>query len=227
MTHPILPEGIKIEFRPHAPLPSGEFTMNGKRYMNTADGGMMPVEMIKPLDLLKDEVVRKVLGYGIALSQQVSRFLGHTFDDIGGLEALMAQEYKARLGGKKGNITLFTFDGLYKLEVRVQARLDFGPELQVAKALFDECLNEWSADTRAELRAIVTRAFNTDDAGKISRSGIFMLLRTESDDERWQNAVRAIRDAMIVVGSKTYVRMWMRPTCESAFTSVTIDLAKA
>lgn len=212
---------------PHAPLPSGVFQLEGANFMSTSDGGLMPVEMIKPLDLLKDEVVRKVLGYGIALSQQVSRFLGHTFADISALESLMAQEYNARLGGKKGNITLYTFDGLFKLEVRVQARLDFGPELQVAKALFDECLNEWSAGTRAELRAIVSRAFNTDDAGKISRSGIFMLLRTESDDLRWQNAVRAIRDAMLVVGSKTYVRMWMRQRCDAAWQSITIDLAKA
>lgn len=211
---------------PHAPLPSGVFEVDGKKFMNTAEGGMMPLENIKPLDLLKDDVVRRVLGYGIALSQQVSRFLGHTFDDIGSLEALMAQEYGARLGGAKGNITLYTYDGLYMLEVRVQARLDFGPELQVAKALFDECLDEWSADSRAELRAIVMRAFNTVD-GKISRSSIFTLMRTESDDPRWQNAVRAIRDAMFVIGSKTYVRMWMRPTCNSAFTSVTIDLAKA
>ena len=218
---------VETPFFPHAPLPSGRFLIEGREVMNTADGGMMPVELIKPMDLLKDGVVRKVLGYGIALSQQVSRFLGHTFADINSLEALMAQEYGARLGGKKGNITLYTFDGLYRLEVRVQARLDFGPELQTAKSLFDECLTEWAAGTRAELRAIVTRAFNTDDAGKISRSGIFMLLRTESEDPRWQNAVRAIRDAMLVIGSKTYVRMWMRPTSDSAWQSVTIDLAKA
>ena len=218
---------IEAPLFPHAPLPSGCFEQNGKTYMNTSDGGMMPVELIRPLDVLKDGVVRKVLGYGIALSHQVSRFLGHTFADISGLEALMAQEYGAQLGGKKGNITLYTFDGLYKLEVRVQSRLDFGPELQIAKALFDECLNEWSADTRAELRAIVMRAFNSDDGGKISRASIFVLLRTESDDQRWQNAVRAIRDAMIVIGSKTYVRMWMRPRHDAAWNSVTIDLAKA
>ncbi len=211
---------------PHAPLPSGVFEVEGKKYMNTADGGMMPVENIRPLDLLKDEVVRKVLGFGIALSQQVSRFLSHTFDDIGGLEELMRQEYGVRLGGKGGNITLYTYDGLYKLEVKVQARLDFGPELQQAKALFDECLKEWSADTRPELRAIVTRAFSSVN-GKISRTSIFTLMRTESEDERWQRAVRAIRDSLFVIGSKNYVLMWMRPDCQSEFIPVTIHLAKA
>lgn len=210
-----------------ADIGDGTVIVDGKTYMNTADGGMLPAELVKPLDKLKDEVVRKVLSHGIALSQQVSRFLGHSFDDIGSLESLMAQEYGARLGGRKGNITLYTVDGLYKLEVRVQDRIDFGPELQVAKTLVDECLNEWSADARAELRAIVTRAFNTDQAGKINRAEIFTLPRLEIEDPRWQEAMRAIRDAMIVIGSKTYVRMWMRGRCDAEWTSVTINLARA
>ena len=66
----------------------GKVTSDGKIYYNTADGGMMPVEFVKPLDQLKDEVVRKICGHGLDLSRRVSRFLGHTFDDIGGLEAL-------------------------------------------------------------------------------------------------------------------------------------------
>lgn len=212
---------------PPADIGDGRTTVDGKVYMHTADGGMMPVELIKPLDILKDEVVRKIASHGLALSQQVSRFLGHTFEDIGGLESLMAQEYQARLGGAKGNITLYTVDSLFKVEVRVQERVDFGPELQIAKALVDECLIEWSSDARAELRAIVTRAFNTDQAGKINRGEIFTLLRLEIDDPRWQQAMRAIRDAMIIIGSKTYVRMWMRARHDAAWQSITIDLARA
>ena len=212
---------------PHAPLPSGVFQINGADYMNTSDGGMMPLEMIKPMDLLKDAVVRKICGHGLDLSRRVSRFLGHTFDDIGGLEALMAQEYGMRLGGKKGNITLYTIDGCFKVEVRVQPRIDFGPELQIAKGLVDECLIEWSSDARAELRAIVTRAFNTDQTGKINRSEIFTLLRMDIADPRWQQAMRAIRDAMIIIGSKTYVRMWVRDRHDGQWQTITIDLAKA
>ncbi len=139
----------------------------------------------------------------------------------------MAQEYQLRLGGKKGNITLYTIDGRFKVEVRVQDRIDFGPELQVATALVDECLIEWSSDARAELRAIVTRAFNTDQTGKINRSEIFTLLRMDIADPRWQQAMRAIRDAMIIIGSKTYVRMWMRDRHDGPWQSITIDLAKA
>lgn len=208
-------------------IPDGTFELNGNTWMHTADGGMMPVELIKPADRLKDETVRTILDFGIDLSERVRRFVGHTFADIGALEALLAEQYKVRLGGKKGNIRLYSYDGLYKVEVRVRDLLDFGPELRIAKNLFDECLNEWSADSPPELRAIVTRAFNTDKAGQVNRAEIFTLLRTESADARWQEAQRALRDAIIVIGSKTALYLWFRDRFDAEFQSVTVNLAKA
>lgn len=209
------------------PLPSAEIDVNGEAYMRDSRGQLVPVSLVKPMDKLIDETVRKIMGYGIPLSDQVARFKGHTFDDIGALEALIAQEYDSRLGGKKGNMTLMSYDGCYKVQVQVADNITFGPELQIAKALVDECLNEWASNARDEIKAIVTRAFNTDKEGQINRSEIFMLLRLEIADERWQNAMRAIRDAMRVVGSKTYVRIYQRPTCDAPWEAVTIDLAKA
>ena len=79
---------------------------------------------------------------------------------------------------------------------------------------------------RDEIRAIVTRAFNTDKEGQINRSEIFMLLRLEIEDPRWLRAMKAIRDAMRVVGSKTYVRCYRRDAFDAPWAAVSIDLAK-
>jgi hypothetical protein len=176
---------------------------------------------------LQDELVRKIMGYAMALSDQVARFKAHTFDDISSFEALLDQEYGATVGGPKGNKTLMSHDGLMKVQVQVADYVDFGPELQTAKVLIDECLNEWAAGARDELRAIVTRAFNTDKPGQINRSEIFMLLRLEITDARWQRAMEAIKDAMRVVGSKTYVRCHRRNTQDGHWMPVSIDLARA
>lgn len=210
-----------------APIPDGRVDVAGKTYMPDAKGKLVPVELIPAAAQLEDETVRKIAGFGLALSDQVARFKGHTFEDLGDFEAVLAQEYDATKGGAKGNKTFMTFDGLWKVQVQVADAIDFGPQLQVAKELVDACLNEWAADARAEIRAIVTRAFNTDKAGQINRSEIFMLLRLEIEDERWQQAMRAIRDAMRVVGSKTYVRLYRRATPTGGWQAVTIDLAKA
>lgn len=208
-------------------IPDGIVELAGKKYMTDAKGALVPVELIKPQHLLEDEITRKVMGYALAISAQVGRFRGHTFDDLGAFDALLAQEYGVKKGGTKGNRSYKTLDGLFEIEVRVQDQIEFGPELQVAKSLVDECLNEWSEGARAEIRGIITRAFNTDKEGKINRSEIFMLLRLEIEDERWQNAMRAIREAIRVTGSKSYIRFWMKSALDAPRVSVSIDLANA
>lgn len=201
--------------------------VNGQPCMADAQGRWTPLEMIKPADKLEDEVVRKIMRFARDLSAQLARFRGHTMVDLGEFDALLDQEYGVKKGGKKGNRTYQSFDGLEKVVVSVADFVDFGPQLQVAKTLIDECLNEWSADSRPEIRAIVTRAFNTDKEGQINRSEILMLLRMQIEDERWLKAMAAIRDAMRVTGSKEYVRFYERRRITDGWSAVTIDLAKA
>lgn len=206
---------------------AAETIISGKPYRRDARGAFVPVESIKPMDILIDGEVRKIMDYARDLSAQIARFKGHTFDDIGSLQALVAQEYKATLGGQKGNVTLTSFDGLMKVQVQVQDQIDFGPELQAAKSLVDECLRDWSADSRSEIRALVTRAFQVDKEGKINRAEIFMLLRVEIEDERWKRAMDAVRDSIRIIGSRTYVRFFERDAADGPWRAITIDLANA
>lgn len=204
-----------------------EQIINGEAYLADSKGRLQPVATIKPFSILEHEVVTKVVDYARDLSDQVARFKSHTFDDLSGLEAILEQEYGLTKGGTKGNKTFTSHDGLKQVKIAVQDHIDFGPQLQVAKALIDECLNEWATGAGPELRTIVTRAFNTDKVGQVNRAEVFMLLRLEIDDERWKRAMEAIRDAMRVVGSKTYVRCFERPDQNAAWSPITIDLAKA
>lgn len=199
--------------------------MSGKEYMTDPKGALVPVETIKPQDLLMDEVVGKVFRHAKDLSAQIARFKEHTFADIAGFQGLLEQEYGARAGGAKGNLTLTSFDGLHKVTVQVADRIDFGPELQVAKKLVDECLTEWSKDGRAELRSIVNRAFAVDQAGKIKQAELFSILRLEIEDERWQRAMKAIRDSIRILGTKEYVRFYERANAAAAWVPVSLDIA--
>lgn len=212
-----------------APISDGIQEVGGKNYMADAKGALVPVELIKPERKLEDEQVRKIMGYALALSEQIDRFKDHCMDDLTALDALLEQQYDFVKAGNrgKGNRTYMTHDGLMKVSVQIGDFTEFGPQLQVAKGLVDECLNEWSSDSRPEIRALITRAFNTDKTGQINRQDIQMLLGLDIDDERWRRAMTAIRDAMRVVRSKEYVRFAMRPAPEAGWSSVTINLAKA
>jgi hypothetical protein len=201
--------------------------IGGKRVMQDSKGRYVPIGLVKPTDKLQDELVRKIMGFAIDLSDQIARFRGHCFDDVGSFQALLAQEYHASVGGPKGNITLTSYDGTLKVQVQVADLIDFGPELQAAKAVVDECLNEWTAGSRDEVRAIVQRAFNVDKEGKINRAELFMLLRVEIDDARWKRAMDALRESIRVIGSKTYIRFYRRASADARWEAVTIDLASA
>lgn len=207
--------------------PSGVVEFGGRAMMQDSKGRFVPLTAIKPTDKLMDEVVRKVTAYAEDLSAQIARFRGHTFEDISDFQALIAQEYGASVGGAKGNVTLTSFDGCLRVQIQVADQLAFGPELQAAKRLVDECLNEWAAGAGDELRSIVTRAFQVDREGKVNRAEIFMLLRVAIEDPRWIRAMDAVRESIRVVGSKAYVRFHKRPSPDGAWQPITIDLASA
>ncbi|MFD2428177.1 DUF3164 family protein [Sphingobium scionense] len=158
------------------------------------------------------------------LSAQVARFRQHSFDDVDEFVELLEQEYQAKRGGSKGNLTFTSYDGLFKIVVAVAEAIEFGPELQVAKGIVDECLREWS-DSRIEIRAIINRAFAVDSQGRINRSDLFSLLRLDITDERWLHGMKAIRDSFRIVGSKRYIRMYQRANTQAPWTSITIDVS--
>ncbi len=113
--------------------PTGITVINGRECMLDGKGQPIPVVNIAPADKLQDELVRKVMGFAIDLSARVSRFREHTMFDLASFDALLAQEYGAKIGGPKGNRTYQSFDGLMKVNVQIADRIEFGPELQIAK----------------------------------------------------------------------------------------------
>ncbi|MDZ7895331.1 MAG: DUF3164 family protein [Sphingobium sp.] len=211
----------------YQPLALGRVIVGDKTYWVNAEGGLIPEGVVKTVDKLQDELVRKIIGFALPLSAQVARFRAHSFDDVDAFVALLEQEYQSKRGGSKGNLTFTSYDGLLKIVVAVSDTITFGPELQVAKGIVDECLREWSADSRAEIQAIIARAFDVDSQGRINRSDLLSLLRFEIADERWQRAMQAIRDSFRVIGSKRYIRLYQRANASAAWESITIDVAAA
>jgi hypothetical protein len=195
-------------------------------YMQDAKGRLVPEHLVKPTDLLEDQTVRKILGYADELNTQISRFKAHCFDDIGAYLDLLAERYGWKpKDGAKGNMTLTTYDGTFKVQVAIADTLTFGPELQIAKELIDACIAEWAEGSRDEIRALVAYAFQTDKEGQVSREAVFSLRRINIDDARWLTAIAAINDSIRVQGSKTYLRFYRRTKTTDRWEHVTIDLA--
>ncbi|CAA0130196.1 Uncharacterised protein [Starkeya nomas] len=216
-----------IAAEPAAALPPGAFEFGGKAFMTDAKGRHVPLALVSPVDQLIDEYVRKMIDHAIELNARIGRFRGHCFDDVGSLQAMLAQEYGTSVGGAKGNISLTSFDGTRKVTVQVADQIVFGPELQAAKKLVDECLADWGAGAGDELRAVVNNTFDVDKEGQINRSALFSLMRLAIEEPRWVRAMEALRDSIRVIGSKTYIRFHRRDTPDGPWQAVTIDLSAA
>lgn len=209
------------------PALAGREVVGGHYYMRDASGRLVPLELVKPADKLIDQTVRTCIDFAQELSDQIARFKAHTFDDVNALLALLADEYGAAPGGAKGNVTLTSFDGTLKVQVQRQDHIAFGPELNVAKSLVDECIAGWASDARAEIRALVEHAFQVDKQGRINRAALYQLRRVNIEDETWARAMQALTDSMRSTGTATYVRFYRRESPERAWTPITIDLAAA
>lgn len=205
---------------------AGIVEVGADKFMKDAKGNLIGLGQIKPQRILEDEMVRKVMRFARELSDQIRRFKGHTFEDLAAFQSLLEQQYGAKAGGAKGNVTFSTFDDSMRVEVKIADQIAFGPELQAAKKLVDECLKEWGADSHEMIRSLVTNVFNVEKEGQINRGELFTLLAIEHSDPRWQSAMEAIRDSIRVIGTKAYLRFRIRDE-QGAWSTVTIDLAAA
>jgi len=158
-------------------------------------------------------------------SAALAAFKRRVFDDIAAFVDLSAEQYGVHRGGVKGNVHLLSFDGRYKVTRAVAESVVFDERLQAAKTLIDACLNEWTQGARPELKALVSDAFRVDQAGNIRVQEVMGLRRLKIEDERWQRAMGAIADAVQVVGSKCYFRVYERIGDTASYRQIPLDVS--
>ena len=194
-------------------------------YRQDAQGRLIPESMIKPIDVERDRLVRHLIDRASELNRELADFKAVAFGDVRAFIEMSFEEYGAKLGGKKGNVTLLSFDGRYKLQIAVQDSISFDERLQAARSLIDECLAEWTEGARPEVVTLVNDAFRTDTKGEIRTARVLALRRLEIADERWQKAMKAIGEACQVTSSKEYLRFYERIGESDMYRPIPLDLA--
>lgn len=194
-------------------------------FWQDAQGRLVPVGMIKPVDQERDRLVRELVKGAITINRTMARFKATAFGDVRAFIEMSFEEYGAKVGGKKGNVTLLTYDGRYKLQIAVQDSISFDERLQAARSLIDECLAEWTEGARPEVVTLVNDAFRTDTKGEIRTARVLALRRLEIADERWQRAMKAIGEACLVTSSKEYIRLYERVGDSDEYLPISLDMA--
>ena len=194
-------------------------------YWADAKGKLTHESLIQPIDKERDRLVKELFDCAQELSKTLAEFKKRAFGDIAAFVSLSLEQYKVDVGGKKGNVTLYSFDGKYKITRAIQDSMKFDERILAAKELIYQCVTEWTNGARPEAKAIIDHAFKTDNDGNLSVSRILSLRKLDIKDERWVSAMDAIGESLQVVSSKSYVRVYERVGETDMYSQVPLDLA--
>lgn len=179
-------------------------------YMRDGQGRLVPNDMVKPVDKARNDIVLEIVEKALSVAGEIAEFRHKALGDIEAFIELSAEQYDVSLGGAKGNVTLRSFDGEYKVQRRIDENLVFDERLQVAKALIDECIHKWAKDSDPRIQVLINDAFQVDKEGSINTGRVLGLRRLDIPDVKWLEAMKIIGESLQVNGSKTYIRIYKR-----------------
>lgn len=194
-------------------------------YWKDASGNLIPESKVKDIDKLRHQVVTDLCTMAEHARDGLAAFKLHAMQEVAALVSTSMEQYGVKSGGEKGNVTLTSFDGQYKLVRQMQDRIVFGEELLAAKALIDECVQEWSEGANDNIRVLVNHAFQTDKEGKINTGRVLGLRRLAIKDAAWQQAMQAIADSMQTASTTPYVRFYKRSEGTGEYRAISLDVA--
>lgn len=219
--HPEVNEALQA-LRALPTLPSGQERVGEKVYWKQEDGSLIPEDLVKPARLLEDEFVRRVALGALSTNATLARYKRLSFSEGVSLLETLAQDYRVKLGGKKGNVSMRTMDGAYTVRIATQDRIIFGPGIAVARTLLQEWLDEEEGSDA--IKAAICSAFGLDQENKVRVAEVLRLRRFAIASPKWQSAMAAIDKATDVIGSSEYLRVYRRGD-DGKEAQIVLDLA--
>jgi hypothetical protein len=194
-------------------------------YRANARGDLVAEANIATVDLVRDQLVQEIVKKAQNMGVELAKLKAEIFGDIEAFIDLSAEKYGVAMGGTRGNVQLTSFDGRYRVLRANADEIVFDERLQAAKALIDECILEWGKTSHAALVTVINDVFRTDKKGELIASKILGLRRHDIDDPRWKKAMEAIGDAVQIVGSRSYVRVYERVGGTEQYKQIPLDIA--
>jgi hypothetical protein len=193
-------------------------------FRENAKGHLVPQHLISQTDQVVDDLVTELAAKWVALSETIAEFKKTSFGDVHAVLGMINDEYKVKKGGEKGNVTLYSYNGGYKLLVAVNDTIGCGPELKASIEKIRECTDTWLEGAKPEAVVIINELLATNGKGDVSIGKLLQIRRYRFDNDDWRMAMKALDDALRVVGSKQYLRLYERVE-NSGYAAIPLDIA--
>ncbi|MDF3840458.1 DUF3164 family protein [Pseudomonas citronellolis] len=197
-------------------------------WVRNATGNLVHESEISEQDRLRDRVVMDIAAVALRLNSELKALKAKALADIDDLITIAGEKYDMKLGGPKGNVSLLSFDGQFKLKRIHQDSIGYTEAMEVAKAKVFECISRWGQtvheDAHKHLFTLATRAFRPTKSGEISISRVTEMLGAEINDPDWKAAKQAVMDSLIVNGKAVYIQVQQRAEGKK-YSTILLDIA--
>lgn len=197
-------------------------------WVRNATGNLVHETEISEQDKLRDRVVMDIAAVAVRLNAELKALKEKALADIDDLIAIAGEKYNMKLGGPKGNVSLLSFDGSFKLKRIHQDSVGYTEAMEVAKAKVFECISRWGQtvheDAHKHLFTLATRAFRPTRSGEISISRVTEMLGAEINDPDWKMAKQAVMGSLIVNGKAVYIQVQQRVEGKK-YSTILLDIA--
>lgn len=193
-------------------------------YWQDARGNLVLDANVKDVDKLRDQTVRMLIDRAKNQSALLKIFKLDSMTDVEAFIATSHEQHGVKIGGDKGNVSLVSYDGKYKVTRQMSDTLSFDERIQAAQALIEECAVEWSKGASDNIRSLINHAFQVDKEGKISTARVLGLRQLKIDDPKWLQAMDAISESIHSVRTKPYIRFYERDE-NGKYQPISLDLA--
>ena len=181
-----------------------------ERYMKNMKGHLEPISEVSDLDKARNSLVVDMALKAKKLNAEMAQYKAESMGDVEAFVELSAEEYKVIIGGEKGNVTLHSYDGKYRVD-RVMAESILADErLHIAEEMMYECAKNNSKDDSDVSKKFIDLAFTRNAQGEVSTRRLLELRKITMDDPNWAKALEIMMDSLKVAGVRPYLRVYER-----------------
>jgi hypothetical protein len=176
-------------------------------------GMRIPYNRVKPYERLNERKLAVLAKSAIDLNTRLTAFKATLKETAEELYHAFLEGNNGKAPGKgKGGITLFNFNRSIKVEVDINDNIVLDEAfINLAKAEFDDVLNDAISDAKEWFKPILMDAFETS-GGRLDYKKVLNLKRYKDriTDPRFHKAMDFIDKAIRKPSSTEYFRVWVR-----------------
>ena len=186
--------------------------LNGKIFYEDSEGRMVPEDLMKPQDIVRDDLVEDLATKYLECLENVRKVKAEMERRIDEYRNTVLLQFG--IESKHTNspsITLNSFDGKYRITITGNTVIEFNENVTAAKAKFDEYLADQlkSSEASAGLKALVESAFRIKQ-GQMDVKSILALTRINIPDEKFQEAVNIIKASIVTRTTNPSLRVYVK-----------------